>query len=31
MEATGNHHRPIAWRLPQAGFDVRLVSSMAAA
>ena len=31
LEATGNYHRPIAWRLIQAGFDVRLVSSMAAA
>jgi transposase len=31
FEATGNYHRAIAWRLIQAGFDVRLVSSMAAA
>jgi len=31
LEATGNYHRPIAWRLLQAGFDVRLVSSMALA
>ena len=31
IEATGNYHRPIAWRLLQAGFDVRLVSSMALA
>lgn len=31
FEATGNYHRTIAWRLIQAGFDVRLVSSMAAA
>ena len=31
FEATGNYHRPIAWRLIQAGFEVRLVSSMAAA
>lgn len=31
FEATGNYHRPIAWRLIQAGLDVRLVSSMAAA
>ena len=23
FEATGNYHRPIAWRLIQAGFDVR--------
>jgi hypothetical protein len=26
FEATGNLHRPIAWRWLQAGFDVRLVS-----
>ena len=31
FEATGNYHRPIAWRLLQAGFDVRLISSMALA
>lgn len=31
FEATGNYHRPIAWRLIEAGFEVRLVSSMAAA
>jgi transposase len=31
FEAIGNHHRPIAWRLIEAGFDVRLVSSMALA
>ncbi|MEH2482338.1 transposase [Nitrobacteraceae bacterium AZCC 2146] len=31
FEATGNYHRPIAWRLLQAGFDVRLVSSIALA
>jgi transposase len=31
FEATGNYHRPIAWRLIEAGFDVRLVSSMALA
>jgi transposase len=31
FEATGSYHRPIAWRLIQAGLDVRLVSSMAAA
>jgi transposase len=31
FEATGNYHRPIAWRLLQAGFDVRLVSSLALA
>jgi transposase len=28
FEATGNYHRPIAWRLIQAGFDVRLISSL---
>ena len=31
FEATGNYHRPIAWRLIQAGFKVRLVSSLALA
>lgn len=31
FEATGNYHRPIAWRLIEAGFDVRMVSSMALA
>ena len=31
FEATGNYHRPIAWRLAEAGFDVRLISSMALA
>lgn len=31
FEATGNYHRPIAWRLLEAGFDVRLVSSLALA
>ena len=31
LEATGNYHRPLAWRLLQAGFDVRLISSMALA
>jgi len=31
FEATGNYHRPIAWRLAEAGFEVRLVSSLAAA
>lgn len=31
FEATGNYHRPIAWRLREAGFDVRLVSSVALA
>lgn len=28
FEATGNYHRTIAWRLLQAGFDVRLISSV---
>jgi transposase len=28
FEATGNYHRPIAWRLLQAGFTVRLISSV---
>ncbi len=31
FEATGNYHRPIAWRRIEAGFAVRLVSSMALA
>lgn len=31
FEATGNYHRPLAWRLLQAGFETRLVSSMALA
>lgn len=31
FEATGNYHRPLAWRLLQAGFDLRLVSSVALA
>lgn len=31
FEATGNDHRPIAWRLLQAGFAVRLISSVALA
>ena len=30
-EATGNYHRPIAWRLLQAGFAVPLISSVALA
>ena len=29
FEPTGHYHRPLAWRLVQAGFDVRLVSSVA--
>lgn len=31
FEATGNYHRPIAWRLAEAGFEVRLVSSLSLA
>jgi transposase len=31
FEATGNYHRPIAWRLAEAGFEVRLISSLALA
>jgi transposase len=31
FEATGNYHRPLAWRLRQAGFALRLVSSVALA
>jgi len=31
LEATGNYHRPLAWRMLEAGFDVRLVSSVALA
>jgi len=31
LEATGNYHRPLAWRLLQAGIEVRLVSSLALA
>ena len=31
FEATGNYHRPIAWRLAEAGFEMRLVSSLALA
>ena len=26
FEATGNYHRPIAWRLREAGFEIRLIS-----
>jgi transposase len=29
FEPTGHYHRPLAWRLVQAGFDVRQVSSVA--
>ncbi len=31
FEATGNYHRPLAWRLIDAGFDLRLISSVALA
>ena len=31
FEATGNYHRPLGSRLIEAGFDVRLVSSLALA
>lgn len=31
FEATGNYHRALAWRLVQAGFDARLISSVAMA
>jgi transposase len=31
FEATGNYHRPLAWRLLDAGFDLRLISSVALA
>lgn len=31
LEATGNYHRPIAWRLLTAGFKVHLISSVALA
>ncbi|SFU19543.1 Transposase [Mesorhizobium sp. YR577] len=31
FEATGNYHRPIALRLAEAGFEVRLVSSLSLA
>lgn len=31
FEATGNYHRPIAWRLAEAGFEVPLISSLALA
>lgn len=31
FEATGNYHRPLAYRLLQAGIDLRLVSSVALA
>ena len=31
FEATGNYHRPLAWRLLEAGFKVHLISSVALA
>ncbi len=31
FEATGNYHRALAWRLLEAGFDVRLISSVSMA
>jgi transposase len=31
FEATGNYHRALGWRLLEAGFEVRLVSSIALA
>lgn len=31
FEATGNYHRPLAWRLLEAGVELRLVSSVAMA
>lgn len=31
FEATGNYHRSLAWRLLQAGFELRLISSLALA
>lgn len=31
FEATGNYHRPLAYRLLQAGFSLRLISSVALA
>jgi hypothetical protein len=31
LEPTGHYHRPLAWRLVEAGFDVRLISSVALA
>src|SRR3954471_14644534 len=31
FEATGNYHRPLAWCLREAGFTVRLISSLALA
>lgn len=31
FEATGNYHRPLVWRLLSAGFELRLISSVALA
>jgi transposase len=31
FEATGNYHRPLAWRLLEAGIELRLISSIALA
>jgi hypothetical protein len=31
FEATGNYRRPLAWRLLEAGFEVKLISSVALA
>lgn len=31
FEPTGDYHRPIAWRLHQAGFSLRLISSLSLA
>jgi transposase len=31
FEPTGDYHRPLAWRLHQAGFELRLISSMSLA
>lgn len=31
FEATGNYHRTLAWRLHQAGFELRLISSVSMA
>ena len=31
FEPTGDYHRPIAWRLHEAGFEIRLISSLSLA
>ena len=31
FEPTGDYHRPLAWRLHQAGFGLRLISSLSLA